>query len=515
MNRFFIIIAFLFSLTSYAKQPVIVGSKMFQESYILAEMIAVLIEEKFNHPVKRKINLGGTQIVFDAINQGGIDIYPEYTGTGLVMILKNKDMLSPAETYNKVKYDFSRIYNLNWSQPLGFNNTYALAIRKNDPKLAIFNKVSDLISISSDLKVAAPHEFMEREDGFNNFKNTYGLQFQERNVSSMEAGLMYSAIENKKVNVIMAYSTDGRIRSSNLKTLEDDLNFFPPYDAAFLYRKSLELKFPQLQQALSLIEGKINQSTMTELNYEVDHLKKDPKVVAKNFLIERGILSGKITQVNADNFLAFFVTKKDYFIKILIEHLLLSFIALFLAILIAIPLGILTTRYESLARAIFPIVNIIQTIPSLALLGFLVPLIGIGFTPALIALFLYSLLPLLRNTHEGIRGVDPMYIEVSRGLGLTDYQILKRVEVPLALPIIIAGVRTAAVLVIGTATLASMVGAGGLGDPIFRGVATVNTNLILLGALPAALLAIIVDKGLAFIEKLVISPGLQINSNKK
>ena len=172
------------------------------------------------------------------------------------------------------------------------------------------------------------------------------------------------------------------------------------------------------------------------------------------------------------------------------------------------------TRFNGLAKVLFPIVNTVQTIPSLALLGFLVPFLGIGFTPAVFALFLYSLLPLVRNTFEGIKSIDEKYIEVSKGIGLTPWQVLTKVEIPLALPIIIAGLKTASVIVVGTATLAALVGAGGLGDPIFRGVATVNSNLIFLGAIPSAGLAILMDKLISLLEGVLVSPGLRLNKKR-
>ena len=181
-----------------------------------------------------------------------------------------------------------------------------------------------------------------------------------------------------------------------------------------------------------------------------------------------------------------------------------------MALLVSIPTGVALTRFPKLSKLVFPIINTVQTIPSLALLGFLIPLMGIGYLPAVIALFLYSLLPLIRNTYSGIEGVNSNYIEASRGLGLTPMQILFKVEIPLAMPIILAGVRTASVIVIGTATLAALVGAGGLGEPIFRGVATVNGNLILLGAIPSAILAIVVDKFWEVLEKKLVSPGIRL-----
>ena len=252
---------------------------------------------------------------------------------------------------------------------------------------------------------------------------------------------------------------------------------------------------------------------MIYLNDQVDRLKQEPYQVAKNYLINKGLIQGKVSIASTESgLLNYFYSKRKYLFKLIGEHLLLCFIALALAFAISLPTGILLTRYAGLAKVIFPIVNTIQTIPSLALLGFLIPLMGIGFTPAVVALFLYSLLPLIRNTYTGIQGVDGNYVEASRGIGLTNFQILIYVEIPLAMPIILAGLRTAVVIVIGTATLAALIGAGGLGDPIFRGVSTVNSNLILLGAIPAALLAVISDKLIGLSERFLISKGIRLKN---
>jgi len=182
------------------------------------------------------------------------------------------------------------------------------------------------------------------------------------------------------------------------------------------------------------------------------------------------------------------------------QHIQLTLVALFIANLIALPLGIMLTRKRKIAETVIGITSVFQTIPSLALLGFMVPLFGIGFGPAIIALTIYGLLPILRNTYTGILGVDQAVIDAGTGMGMTSRQVLFMIELPLALPIIMAGIRTATVMVIGVATLAALVGAGGLGDLIFRGIAMARQDLILAGAIPAALLSIVFDYGLKKIE---------------
>jgi osmoprotectant transport system permease protein len=191
------------------------------------------------------------------------------------------------------------------------------------------------------------------------------------------------------------------------------------------------------------------------------------------------------------------------------EHLQLTFIALFIANLIAIPLGILLTRHKKWAESIIGVAAVFQTIPSLALLGFMIPLLGIGTLPAIIALTIYGLLPILRNTYTGIIGVAPAAVEAGVGMGMTSLQVLFMVELPMALSVIMAGIRTATVLIIGVATLAALIGAGGLGDLIFRGIAMANSPLILAGALPAAFLAIVFDFALKHLEYKAQPKGLK------
>jgi osmoprotectant transport system permease protein len=201
-----------------------------------------------------------------------------------------------------------------------------------------------------------------------------------------------------------------------------------------------------------------------------------------------------------DSIIGIFHSRSDAILVASWEHLQLTFISLFLATLIAIPLGILLTRYKKWAEPIIGITAIFQTVPSLALLGFMIPLLGIGTTPAIVALTIYGLLPILRNTYTGIIGVNKAAVEAGTGMGMTSLQVLRMVELPMALSIIMAGVRTATVLIIGVATLAALIGAGGLGDLIYRGIAMSNSPLILAGALPAALLAIFFDFSLKYLE---------------
>jgi osmoprotectant transport system permease protein len=511
MNKMILLLILMtLSISAFAIRPVVVGSKNFSESIILGEMVSIILEKKFNVPVERKLALGGTKVAFDALSAGDIDVYPDYTGTGYVMILKMDKERDPDKVYEIVNHEFQKQFGIVWSPPIGFNNTYALAVRDDDARFKNVKKLSHLSHKVQDYKFGTPHEFMERKDGHGSFTKLYELNFQQDNLKSMDSGLTYEAINSQQLDMIMAYSTDGRLKAFNLRVIEDDKRFFPPYYASLLAKRETLEKFPAIQKVFELMENFISEEDIIEMNNQVDRHKRDPRVVANNFLIEQGIIEGAVKESSGKiGFFSFAYKKRLYLFKLLKEHLILSLGALLIAFVIAFPIGILLTRRPSMGKIVFPVVNTIQTIPSLALLGFLIPFIGIGFTPALLALFLYSLLPLIRNTYIGILGVDRSYIEASRGIGLTNWQILMKVEIPLAIPVILAGLRTATVIVIGTTTIAAMVGAGGLGDPIFRGVATVNSNLILLGAVPAALLAVLMDKLIGLLDVLLVSKGVR------
>jgi osmoprotectant transport system permease protein len=209
------------------------------------------------------------------------------------------------------------------------------------------------------------------------------------------------------------------------------------------------------------------------------------------------------------NFIEVIQSRQDDILTATWEHIELSFVALIIAIIISVPTGILLTRYQRFASPIIGVASLFQTIPSLALLGFMIPLLGIGWTPAIVALTIYGLLPILRNTYTGIMNVDKSMKQAGIGMGMTSLQVLFKVELPLALSVIMAGIRTSTVLIIGVATLAALIGAGGLGDLIFRGIAMVSAELILAGAIPAALMALIFDTLLEWLEKAVTPKGIK------
>jgi len=307
------------------------------------------------------------------------------------------------------------------------------------------------------------------------------------------------------------YSTDAKIVTQHLSVLRDDKHFFPPYEAAPLVRGDLVTRLPAVVDALSLLAGRIDDDTMRRLNHAVEGENHSPADVAATFLRDLGLTDAAVdAQTRARSLLGVLWQRRRITLDLAGWHMVLTGTAEFLACLVAIPLGIVASRWPRLAAVALGGAGVMQTIPSIALLAFMLPLFGIGAKPAIVALFLYGLLPILRNTVTGLRGVDQRLIEVGLGLGMTPGQLLRQVELPLAAPVILAGVRTSTVINIGTATLAAFIGAGGLGDPIVTGLTVSDANLILSGALPAAALALVVDGVLAGVERWATPRGLRI-----
>ncbi|HUS68810.1 MAG TPA: glycine betaine ABC transporter substrate-binding protein [Kofleriaceae bacterium] len=497
---------------------VTVGSKNFTEQLLLGELIAQVIEHQTDLDVERRFNLAGTQFAFDALRAGDIDVYPEYTGTGLILLLGEPPLRDREALFRRISTVFPQRFGLEWRQSLGFSNTYALAVRRSDERLRDVTTISQLVARAGALEFGTNHEFLERPDGFQQLQEFYGMPIPADRLTSMDPGLMYSAIRDGDVDVIAAFATDGRIDAFDLRLLEDDLHFFPSYEAAPLVRQAALREHPALGPALDRLAGVLTDAEMRRLNHAVDHGGRPVAEVAQEFLHGKGlapeVAPGARTSSDS-NFWSYAWASRAEVWRLLQRHLFLTLCGLLAAMALAIPLGIALTRFRRLAGPVFGVINVVQTIPSLALLGFLIPILGIGVTPAIVALFLYGLLPLVRNTFTGISQIDPSLVEGCRGMGLTDMQILRKAELPLAVPIIMAGVRTSAVVLVGTATLAALIGAGGLGEPILRGVSSVNSNLILLGAMPAAVLAVVLDRGLHFVERRLTSRGLRIKRGKE
>lgn len=484
-----------------AGKDLVIGSKPFTENRLLAEIFARLIEAHTPLTVERQFNLGATGICFEALRKGAIDLYPEYTGTALSAIVHAPLNQPPAEAFASVKARFAADYDLHWLPPLGFNNTYALVMRDDRARALGIGSISDLKAHPA-LKPGFTHEFMARDDGWPALRKAYGLP--QTQVSNLEHGLAYSALEAGQIDIMEAYSTDGKLRRYRLRLLRDDQGFFPPYQAAAVLNGKTLAAHPELGPLLSRLSGKLDDATMQDLNYRVEEAGQSLELVAAAYLAQSGLLpDARVkSETPGDGSLQSFVwSQRLTLLQRLREHLVLSGLAVALACLLGIPLGLLIARWQPAARYVLAGAGLLQTLPSLALLAFLVPFLGTGFAPALLALTLYALLPVIRNTYTGLLEVPAELIDVGRGLGLRPLQILLRIELPLSARVILAGIRTATVVTIGTATLAAFIGAGGLGDPIVTGLTLRNLQWILLGVIPSALLALLADGLLALLER--------------
>ena len=462
-----------------------IGSKTFTESYVLGEIAAQLLEGD-GFTVERQLGLGGTLVAYEALKAGSIDLYPEYTGT-LTQAVLGRPALDRGRLAEALHAE-----GLQMQVFLGFENSYALGVGGPLARSRNLRRISDLAQ-QSELRAGFSHEFLNREDGWPALRETYRLTHQPMGI---EHALAYSAIEAGQLDFTDAYTTDGELAARDLVLLEDDHGFFPEYSALLLARGDMPAP---IAAALAKLDGLIDEKTMQRLNHEVASGGESPAGVASSFLRERGLLTGPAYREEP---------RPARILDNTVTHLKLTGIALLLACVVAIPVALLLARFERLARSLLYITGLIQTIPALALLALLIPLVGLGQTPAIIALFLYSLLPIVRNTLTGLFNVDPLVREVATGMGLTERQRLWHIELPLAMPTLLAGVKTAAIVSIGTATLAAFVGAGGLGEPIITGLNLNDHRLILEGALPAAALAIAVELVFEWIERALIPAHL-------
>lgn len=498
-------LALLLAVQAPPERPIVVASKPFGESYILAEMFAQLLEAR-GVEVDRRPGLGATEIAFGALRAGSVDVYPEYTGTGLLAILGEQPRPDPREVYDRVSREFRRRWDVRWLPPLGFENTYAIAVRRETAERDGLATLSDLARVAPRLRAGLTADFIGRNDGLPGLAKAYGLAFAD--VRALLPAVKYRALAAGEVDVIDGYSTDGLIARHDLVVLEDDRRFFPPYQAAALVSGTLAERMPRAVAALTELSGRLDEAMVRRLNRRLEVDGEPVERVAAAALAELGLVGGAQVEAGDDRpagrgLIGYLVERRRELLRLTARHLLLVSLSLAAAIAVAVPLGVGLERFSRGAEATVRAVGLLQTIPGIALIAFMIPLLGIGVLPAVVALFLYSLYPILRNTWTGIRDAAPEAVAAGAALGMTPGQILRYVRLPLAAPVIMAGVRTAAVINVGTATLAAFIGAGGLGDPIAAGLALSDTRMILSGAIPAALLALAVDGLLAVIERLV------------
>ena len=489
------------------KPPVVVGSKPFGESYVLAEMFAQLLEAR-GIRVQRRLGLGATEIAFGALRSGAADVYPEYTGTGLLAILGERPVADPVQVYDRVSREFRRRWGMRWLPPLGFENTYAIAVRRATADSLRLGTLRDLARVGPRLRAGLTPDFIGRADGLPGLKGAYGLRFAD--VRALLPAVKYQALAAGQVDVIDGYSTDGFIVRYDLVVLRDDRRFFPPYEAAALIGRRLAEQRPDAVAALSELSGRLDVETMRRLNRRLEVDGEPIPKVAREALVGLGLLGATVGSAEPagrrEGVWGYMWEQRRTLAALTARHLLLVLISLAAAVAVAVPGGLALERLRGGAEGVIRVAGVLQTLPGIALLAFMIPLLGIGVVPALVALFLYSLYPILRNTYSGVRDAAPEAVAAGRALGMTPRQILRWVRLPLAAPVIMAGIRTAAVINVGTATLAAFIGAGGLGDPIAAGLALSDSRMILSGALPAALLALVVDGLLGWCERWV-KPG--------
>jgi osmoprotectant transport system permease protein len=466
-------------------QQIVVGSKKFTESYVLGEIAKTALQNA-GFTVEHKQGMGGTIILWQALRGGEIALYPEYTGTITEEILKIKQPLSTDGMRALL-----RQVGVGMTGELGFNNTYALVMRRDRAAKLGIRKISDLRN-HPELNIGLTHEFLDRQDGWAPLSARYGLEMH--NVRGIDHALGYAAIATGSIDVKDAYSTDAKIAENNLIVLDDDLNYFPRYKAVFLYRLDMDSR---AVAALEKLVGTLDEARMRRLNSEAERTK-DYALAAALYFGQKPVspsndLIGKIGRLT-------------------LRHLELVGVSLFLGIIVGIPLGIRASRPGPVSDFILATSGVIQTIPSLALLALLVPLPFFGISPvtAIFALFLYSLLPIVRNTATGLQDIPTTVRESAAALGLEPHAQLWKVFLPLASRTILAGVKTSAIINVGTATLAALIGVGGLGEPIISGLNLNDYSTILEGAIPAALLALVVQFFFDGLDRVFVPKGLRL-----
>jgi osmoprotectant transport system permease protein len=451
-----------------------IGSKRFTESYILGEILARQAGGAVHRP-----GLGNTGIVFAALKAGSIDLYPEYTGTIAREILKLEGDFD-TERLNRELAPLG----LGVAVPLGFNNGYALAMREDRAEALGIRTLSDLLR-HPEVKPGLSQEFIGRADGWPALKAAYGYAFATP--PGLDHGLAYEALAAGKIDLMDIYTTDAKIERYKLRVLEDDRKVFPRYDAILLYRLDVPQRFPKEWNALKALEGRIDAFRMIRMNAAAE-------LEGRSFAEAAALMAsgGGVPRAARRSF--FGALFGPDFWRLTGQHLLLVSVSLAAGIAVGVPLGVAAAKLPRLAQFILGTVGVIQTIPSLALFAFLIAAVGtIGTLPALIALFLYALLPIVRNTHAGITGIGNGVRQAAMALGLERGDRLWRIEIPLALPTILAGVKTSAVINVGTATIAAFIGAGGYGERIASGLALNDSAMLLSGAIPAAVLALLVQ----------------------
>ncbi|MDA3912804.1 glycine betaine ABC transporter substrate-binding protein [Oleiagrimonas sp.] len=486
-----LLVALLLASSTVQALPVRIGSKAFTESVVLGEVARLSLNAHGIEAVHRR-SLGGTRILWKALRTGEIDAYPEYTGTLVQELLPGV----PADIGIPGLRKRLQPLGLGITDSLGFQDSYALGMRMKRAQALHVRTIDDLRQHPG-LSFGFSNEFMDRGDGWKGLRQAYDLP--QTTVRGMDHDLAYRALASGAIAVTDVYTTDAEVRRQHLRLLKDDLHYFPDYRAVFLYRLDLDQRAPGAIKALQSLAGRIRLAAMQRMNAQVKLDGRSETATAAAFL-------GLPPPAAGPGFW-------NRLWQRTLEHLVLVGISLGLALLIAVPLGVLAARWRRLGQGVIALTGVLQTVPSLAMFVFMIPLFGIGAAPAIAALFLYSLLPVVRNTHAGLTGIAPGLLESASAMGLPSYVRLWRVELPLALRSILAGVKIAAVINVGTATLGALIGAGGYGQPILTGIRLDDIGLILQGAIPAAVLALLVQGVFELVERGLTPRGLRLQAS--
>jgi osmoprotectant transport system permease protein len=470
-----------------------VGSKLDTGSVLLAEMATLLVRDA-GAPATHRRELGGTLVLWESLAAGQIDVYPEFTGTLTFDILKD-----PALT------DFEEIRTalaargIGATRPLGFESNYAIGVRANTAERLGLRTISDLAR-HPDLRMRFSVEFAKRADCWPGLKRHYGLPHPDPD--GIDHALAYRALAAGEIDATDVYTTDAEIEWFDLRVLVDDRRFFPRYEALYVYRLDWAARNPAALASLKRLEGRLDETAVRRM---IARTQDDvPEVVTAADYLRDALDVTADPQVESP---------ARQVLRHTGEHLYLTGVSLTAAVLLAVPLGVVAARRPRVGSVLIGFAGLVQTIPSLALLVVLVTVPhvgGLGARSAIIALFLYSLLPIIRNTATGLSDIPPALREAADGIGLTAWQKLRLVELPLASRSILAGIKTAAVINIGTATLGALIDAGGLGVPIQQGLRTHDNGLILLGAIPAAGLALAAEALFGLLGRVVVPRGLRL-----
>ncbi len=491
-------VALLLSPAPAWAAPVVIGSKNYTEQVILGEALCRLLEAS-GIPARHQKELDGSQVIFKALQkgggQGGVDAYVEYTGT-LKELLKD----SAPRGEEEMRVELAR-RGITLGGRLGFANNYALGIPGKLADREGIKNISDLVKWPK-LRLGFSEEFLMRGDGWPAIKKAYGLPHDPQ---GMNHQLAVKGLGSGSLDVTDLYTTDPEIKSYGLRVLEDDRGVFKVYEAGLLWRSDLEQRHPGAVAALRRLEGKITTEQMVEMNNRVREDNDTEFKAAADFLHNHKDLGLEAPPPDP----SFAGRLMWSMVGTTWKHLLLVLVSLAFAIVIAVPLGVLAYRVPRLGKYVLGLVSVIQTIPSMALLVFMIPLLGLGTWPALVALFLYSLLPIVRNTVTGLDEISPALKEAAEVIGLPPWARLWRIELPLASRSILSGIKTAAVINVGTATIGAIIGAGGYGQPILTGIRLDNIWIILSGAVPAALMAVAVQGLFSVLERFIVPRGLQ------